>query len=54
LANSITVVSAIDGRANPAADDGYYYLVRAQSGCGSGSYGTSSLGAPRTPVAGCP
>ena len=54
LANSIAVTSTGDGRPNPLAGDGYYYLVRTQSSCGSGSYGANSLGAPRTPVAGCP
>ncbi len=54
LADNSAAASTVDGRPNPPADDGYYYLIRVQSGCGSGSYGTSSLGAPRTPVAGCP
>jgi hypothetical protein len=54
LADNRAVANAVDGRADPSVGDGYYYIVRAQSGCGSGSYGTNSLGAPRTPVAGCP
>ena len=54
LANNVSVAGTVDDRPDPAAADGYYYLIRAQSGCGSGSYGTNSLGAPRTPVAGCP
>ncbi len=54
LADNVAVASTVDGRPDPAADDGYYYLIRAQSDCGSGAYGTDSLGAPRTPVAGCP
>ena len=28
---------------DPADDDGYYYLVRAQSPCGTGTYGDSKL-----------
>jgi hypothetical protein len=54
LANDLAVANTVDGRPNPAVDDGYYYIVRAQSACGSGSYGMNSLGAPRTPTAACP
>jgi len=54
LANNVAAANTVDGRPNPTVDDGYYYLIRGQSACGSGSYGTNSLGAPRTPTAGCP
>jgi hypothetical protein len=30
-----------DTRGNPASGEGYYYLVRAQNACGTGSYGDS-------------
>jgi DNA-binding beta-propeller fold protein YncE len=43
-----------DTRPEPAAGDGYYYLVRSQSACGSGTYGLASSGAERQPLAGCP
>jgi len=54
LANNVAGPSTVDGRPNPASGDGYYYLVRAQSSCGTGSFGTNSVGAERVPTAGCP
>src|SRR5207247_367848 len=33
---------------SPPAGDAYYYLVRGQNGCGTGSYGNSSGGTPRS------
>jgi hypothetical protein len=54
LSNDISLSHYDDGRAAPAAGDGYYYLVRAQSTCGTGTLGTDSAGAPRTPSPGCP
>jgi len=44
--------SYVDTR-GPLADDGYYYLVRAQNGCGEGSYGAGPDGTPRL-IASCP
>jgi hypothetical protein len=43
-----------DERADPPADDGYYYLVRSQNACGDGSYGDDSAGDPRSPATACP
>jgi hypothetical protein len=43
-----------DTRPNPAAGDGFYYLSRAESDCGSGPWGFESAGAERTPAAACP
>jgi len=37
----------------PPAGNGFYYVVRGQNACGSGSYGDSSSGAART-VTACP
>jgi len=54
LSNDVTSASYVDGRADPAVDDGYYYLIRAQNACGAGTFGTNSVGAERTPTAGCP
>ena len=54
LANDLASPGIADDRPDPAAGDGYYYLIRGSAACGSGSYGTNSLGAPRTPVPGCP
>ncbi len=51
--NDVSVTSVSDGRAT-SPGDGFYYLVRAQSACGSGTYGSNSGGAPRAPAAGCP
>ena len=53
-ADDQAVASWIDTRPDPAAGTGYYYLVRAQGGCGTGSYGQASSGAPRTPTLDCP
>jgi hypothetical protein len=32
----------------------HYFMVRGQNVCGSGTYGSSDLGAPRQPLSGCP
>jgi DNA-binding beta-propeller fold protein YncE len=42
-----------DLRADPAAGEGYYYLVRAV-GCAAGTYGAATPGAERLPTSGCP
>ncbi|HEX5044555.1 MAG TPA: hypothetical protein VFV75_16750 [Candidatus Polarisedimenticolaceae bacterium] len=54
LSNDGSAASSVDGRANPAAGSGYYYLVRAQSACGSGSYGLDSASVERSLPAACP
>jgi hypothetical protein len=54
LANDLAVASYVDVRPDPAPDDGYYYLIRAQTPCGTGTFGTSSGGGERLPAAGCP
>jgi hypothetical protein len=43
-----------DPRPDPLPGDGYYYLVRSQKSCGSGSYGSSSSGVERRLLADCP
>ncbi len=49
LAENVAGATAIDS-ALPAADDGFWYLVRADYACGSGSYGSGgSHGGPTTP-----
>ena len=47
-------VSYTDPRPNPAAYEGYYYMVRGQNACGSGPYGFATGGAWRLPLAACP
>lgn len=42
-----------DSRPGPAADDGFYYLVRGKNGAGSGSWGRGSDGTERE-LTGCP
>jgi hypothetical protein len=37
----------------PASRTGFYYLVRGTNACGTGGFGTTSAGAPRTTSA-CP
>ena len=54
LSNDGTGTSFTDTRSSPATGDGYYYLVRAQSQCGTGTYGHDSASVERTPAAGCP
>jgi hypothetical protein len=54
LADDVASTSYVDPRPDPAGGSGYYYIVRAQSSCGSGTYGFSSSGAERNPLAACP
>lgn len=54
LANDDVLTSYVDGRPEPPVGDGYYYIIRAQSTCGSGSYGVQSGGSERAPTAACP
>jgi hypothetical protein len=50
----IGAASTVDPRPAPAAGDGYYYLVRAETPCGNGTYGISTAGQDRTPLVDCP
>jgi len=52
LAMALEDTSLVDPDA-PSAGAGFFYLVRGHNVCGSGSYGTSSDGQPRTTAA-CP
>jgi hypothetical protein len=54
ISNDDAGTSFVDGRADPAAGDGYYYIVRAQSACGSGTYGFDSSSQERVPASACP
>ncbi len=54
LADDRPTADWTDPRPDPAAGDGYYYLVRAQNPCGSGPLGDASDGTPRTPAGICP
>jgi len=55
LTNDLTAVTYEDVRPDPAAGQAYYYIVRAQKdGCGTGSYGLATSGAPRLPLVDCP
>jgi hypothetical protein len=54
LANDLVTASWTDARANPASGQGYYYLSRAQNGCGTAGYGGATSGAPRVPAVDCP
>ena len=54
LSNNGGAPSFQDPRANPAVGQGFYYLVRADSTCGAGTYGFASSGAERVPLAACP
>ena len=53
LAHEVPAASYTDSR--PVLPDGvFYYLVRVQSECGTGSYGFASSGAERHPLNDCP
>jgi len=54
LSNDGATATFQDPRANPAAGQGFYYLVRGQSACGAGTYGYASNGSERIPLAACP
>lgn len=54
LSNDLAAAPFVDGRAKPAAGSGYYYVVRSQNACGTGTYGFASSGAERIPLAACP
>jgi hypothetical protein len=54
LSNNIASPGYADLRPDPASNSGYYYLVRAQASCGSGTYGFASTGVERVPAAACP
>src|SRR5262249_16249581 len=54
LGNDVTSEEWDDARPNPSLDDGYYYILRAQSVCGTGSYGWGSSGAERLITDDCP
>jgi hypothetical protein len=54
LSNNGTAATYTDSRPNPAVGTGFYYLIRAQSSCGAGTYGFASSGTERIPVAACP
>ncbi len=54
LGSGLAVPTFQDLRPDPAAAEGFYYLVRADTVCGNGSYGAATSGAERTPAAACP
>lgn len=54
IANDQAATSFLDARPDPPAGGGWYYLVRAQSGCGTGTYGFATGSGERVPAAGCP
>jgi DNA-binding beta-propeller fold protein YncE len=43
-----------DTRPDPPLGAGYYYLVRSESSCGQGTWGTGSQGEARQPLLDCP
>jgi hypothetical protein len=53
LANDVLVNSWDDTRPDPLPDEAYYYLLRPQSPCGPGTYGSSSSGSERDPLSDC-
>ncbi|MBP7149048.1 MAG: hypothetical protein KBD01_16085 [Acidobacteria bacterium] len=53
MANDRDALSWDDARTGPAPGDGYYYAVRGQTACASGSYGQRSDGTERA-ITACP
>jgi len=51
--NDYPNVTFDDTRPDPSTGEAYYYLVRSQSVCGSGTYGYSSTGVEHLPTAAC-
>jgi hypothetical protein len=54
IANDEPGTMFVDGRPDPADGDGYYYILRGQTPCSTGSYGDDSASVERVPVAACP
>jgi hypothetical protein len=54
LQDNVASPSWNDPRPDPADGEGYYYLVRGQSSCGPGTYGSATGGAERVPGTPCP
>ncbi len=54
LANDVAGTSFTDGRPDPAAGDGYYYLIRGQTSCANGTYGFDSSAVERSLPSACP
>ena len=54
LANDVALPTWDDAQPDPAAPDGFYYLVRADGTCGPGTWGFASVGTERRPFLDCP
>jgi hypothetical protein len=54
LSDNVSSAGYADVRPDPGPGAGYYYLVRAQATCGSGTYGFAKSGLERIPTAACP
>lgn len=54
LSNDQTGTTLVDPRPDPAPGYGYYYIVRGQTACASGTYGFDSSSVERLPTSGCP
>ncbi len=54
LADDLSSPSWVDPRPDPVAGQGNYYVVRVQSVCGTGGYGSDSDGGTRAPAVDCP
>lgn len=53
FANDVPGTSVNDAR-TPAPGDGYYYIIRGQNSCSTGTYGFDSSSVERVPVSACP
>ncbi len=54
LADNVSGTSTVLSQAQPSPGTGYFYLVRSQGTCGTGSYGFATGGGERIPASGCP
>ena len=54
LANDRTSLPVTDARANPPTGDAWYYMVRGQNACGTGTYGSAAANAHGSSGGSCP
>jgi hypothetical protein len=54
VANDVAGTSFVDTRLDPAVGDGYYYILRGQTACATGTYGYDSGSVQRVPASACP
>jgi hypothetical protein len=54
IQDDVSGASFADGRPDPSPGEGYFYMVRSQNACGTGTYGFSSTGGEHFAGTDCP